>query len=96
MNSKQEENATIEEVKSTEVKEDVTSVEMKEREGEPISKYVKPEISKQLMEMGYSKNVAEKACFFNNNVIEKAIEWIYEHQEDPDFETEERILGEKP
>lgn len=96
MNSKQEENATIEVVKSTEVKEGVTSVEKKEHEGEPISKYVKPEISKQLMEMGYSKNVAEKACFFNNNVIEKAIEWIYEHQEDPDFETEERISGDKP
>jgi len=41
-----------------------------------------------------SKNVAEKACFFNNNIVEKAIEWCYEHQDDPDFEKEERIASE--
>ncbi len=66
-----------------------------EQEGESINKYVKPEISQQLIEMGFSKNVAEKACFFNQNKLESCIEWIYEHQNDPDFEEEIRIVGQE-
>jgi uncharacterized UBP type Zn finger protein len=62
-------------------------------EGESISSYVKQDIVAQLIEMGFSKNVAEKACFFNQSILEKSIEWIYEHQQDPDFEEELRIVG---
>lgn len=64
-------------------------------EGESISNYVKQEVSGQLIEMGFSKNVAEKACFFTQNILEKAIEWIAEHQTDPDLEEELRIVGKK-
>jgi len=84
------------ETTSTEVKDttNTTNTQPEEPKGEPISKYVKSEVANQLIEMGYSKNVAEKACFFNNNIVEKAIEWCYEHQDDPDFEKEERIASE--
>jgi len=64
-------------------------------EGESITSYVNQEVSKQLIDMGFSKNVSEKACFFNQNNLEKAVEWIYEHQNDPDFEEELRIVGKK-
>jgi hypothetical protein len=62
-------------------------------QGESISGYVKQEVVSQLVEMGFSKNVSEKACFFNQSILEKSIEWIYEHQQDPDFEEELRIVG---
>jgi uncharacterized UBP type Zn finger protein len=82
-------------LKTEVIKENKENSENTELKGEPISKYVKQEAAKQLIDMGFSKNVSEKACFFNNNIIEKAIEWCYEHQDDPDFETEERIVAEK-
>ncbi len=45
--------------------------------------------------MGYSKNVAEKALFMNQNKggIDKALEWIDQHQNDPDFEEALMIVG---
>ncbi len=58
-----------------------------------ISEYVKQEVVSQIVEMGFSKNVAEKACFFNQSILENAINWIYEHQNDTDFEEELRIVG---
>lgn len=64
-------------------------------EGSSITSYVSQDVVKQLLEMGYSKNVAEKSCFFNQNILEKAIEWIYEHQNDNDFEEELKIVGQK-
>ena len=66
-----------------------------EPEGKSITEYVKAEVVNQLIEMGFSKNVSEKACFFNQNVLENAINWIYEHQNDPDFEEELRIVGQE-
>jgi uncharacterized UBP type Zn finger protein len=65
-----------------------------EPEGKSIGEYVKPEVVNQLMEMGFSKNVSEKACFFNQSNLENAVNWIYEHQQEPDFEEELRIVGE--
>jgi uncharacterized UBP type Zn finger protein len=65
-----------------------------EPEGKSISEYVKPEVVNQLIEMGFSKNVSEKACFFNQSNLENSVNWIYEHQQDPDFEEELRIVGE--
>lgn len=64
-------------------------------EGKSISQYVKSEVVNQLIEMGFSKNVSEKACFLNQNVLENAINWIYEHQNEPDFEEELRIVEEE-
>lgn len=65
-------------------------------EGESISHLVDQNVAKQLIEMGFSKNVSEKACFFNKSNLETSIEWIYEHQNDPDFEEELRMVGQKP
>ena len=62
--------------------------QMKEEpKGESISSYVKQDLVKQIMEMGYSKDVSEKALFMNlkNQSIEAAVGWISEHMEDPDF-----------
>ena len=42
-----------------------------------------------LMDMGYSKNVAEKALFLTKSQgqsVENAMDWIQEHMDDPDFE----------
>lgn len=81
-------NVTIEGAEKTEQTEP-------QPEGKSISEYVNQDVVKQIVEMGFSKNVAEKACFFNKSVLENAIEWIYEHQNDPDFEEELRIVGEE-
>ena len=56
-----------------------------------ILDFIKPEVAQQLQEMGFSKNVSEKACLFTNSNIEQAIEWISQHQGDPDFEEEAKI-----
>ena len=64
----------------------------KEPETEPITKYIKLEVAKQLQEMGYSKNVSEKACLYTNSNLDNALDWIAEHMNDPDFEKEERII----
>lgn len=48
------------------------------------------------MEMGFSKNVSEKALFFTlskGGTTEKALEWIDQHADDPDFEEELKIVG---
>jgi uncharacterized UBP type Zn finger protein len=65
----------------------------KELEGQSISNHVNQELVKQLLEMGFSKNASEKALFMKKNILEASVEWIYEHQNDPDFEEELRIVG---
>ena len=64
----------------------------KEPETESISKYINLEVAKQLQEMGYSKNVSEKACLFSGSILDKALDWIGEHINDPDFEEEAKIM----
>ena len=71
---------------------DPQSTTEKEPETEPITKYIKIEVAKQLQEMGYSKNVSEKACLYTNSNLDSALDWIGEHMNDPDFEKEERII----
>mgnify|MGYP002145977355 CR=1 FL=1 len=66
---------------------------LEQPQGESISGLVNKELAKQLVEMGFSKNVSEKALFLNQQVLEKAIEWIYENQDKPDFEEELRLMG---
>jgi uncharacterized UBP type Zn finger protein len=65
------------------------------QEGNSISGYVKQEVVSQIVEMGFSKNVAEKACFFTQSNLENAINWIEEHQKDADFEEELRVVGQE-
>ena len=67
--------------------------ETKQKDGESISGYVKAEVLQQLIEMGFSKNASEKALFFNKSNLEQSFQWIYYHQNDPDFEEELRIVG---
>ena len=46
--------------------------------------------------MGYSRHAAEKALFMvmsKGQSIENAIEWIYEHQEDADFNEQLFVVG---
>lgn len=76
-------------------KVNINNEDEKKDEGLPISGMVNQETVKQLMEMGYSKNVAEKALFLNQQILEKSIEWIYENQNEPDFEEELRIMGQE-
>jgi len=50
-----------------------------EEGGMSISGYVNQEYVKQLMEMGFSKEVSEKALFFNlakGGTTDQALEWI--------------------
>ena len=63
----------------------------KEVEKPDISKFINMETAKTLQQMGYSKNVSEKACLFSQSNIDKALDWITEHQNDPDFEEEAKI-----
>ena len=61
------------------------------KETKSILEFIKPEVATQLQEMGFSKNVSEKACLFTNSNIEQAIEWISQHSGDPDFEEPAQI-----
>ena len=67
-------------------------------EKKSILDFINPESVKQLEEMGFSKNVSEKACLFCQSNIEQAIAWIEAHQNDPDFEEPAQIevSAEKP
>jgi hypothetical protein len=65
--------------------------EEKKLEKKSILDFIKPEIAQQLQEMGFSKNVSEKACLFTQSNIEQAVEWISAHQNDPDFEEPAQI-----
>ena len=68
------------------------------KEGEEVKKetknildFIKPEVAQQLQEMGFSKNVSEKACLFTQSNLERAVDWIEQHQGDPDFEEPAQI-----
>ena len=78
----------------TEMK-DETQQEAAAPQGQSISSLVNQNEVNSLMEMGYSKNVAEKALFMNQNkgAIDSALEWIMAHMEDPDFEEPLMIVG---
>ncbi|CAG9315848.1 unnamed protein product [Blepharisma stoltei] len=63
-------------------------------EGQSISGMVNQSLVQTLKEMGFSTTVCEKSLFLTgNNSVESAFEWINEHQNDPDFEEELRIVG---
>jgi hypothetical protein len=67
-----------------------------EEEGQSISGMVNQEFATVIEGMGYSKNVREKALLMTSNGgVEQALEWIEQHREDPDFEEEMKVVGEK-
>ena len=68
------------------------------KEGEEVKKetknildFIKPEVAQQLQDMGYSKNASEKACLFTQSNLDRALDWLAEHQGDPDFEEPAQI-----
>ena len=60
-------------------------------EKKSILDFINPEAAKSLQEMGFSKNVSEKACLFTQSNVDQALEWIQAHQDDPDFEEPAQI-----
>ncbi len=78
--------------------EDAKPQEEPKVEKKSILDFINPEVAKQLQEMGFSKNVAEKACLFSQSDIPRAVGWIEAHQNDPDFEEPAQIevSAEKP
>jgi len=66
-----------------------------EPEGQSISGLVNAELVATFLSMGYSKNVAEKALFLNNNNFDNAMEWIYCNQNEKDFEEELKIVSQE-
>jgi UBX domain-containing protein 1/4 len=64
-----------------------------ESSGQGISSLVDQSLVSILLEMGISKAVSEKALFLTQaKSIEPAIDWIQEHENDPDFEEELQIV----
>ena len=78
--------------------EDAKPQEEPKVEKKSILDFINPEVAKQLQEMGFSKNVAEKACLFSQSDVGQAVGWIEAHQNDPDFEEPAQIevSAEKP
>lgn len=71
-------------------------VEEEQPKGKPIGPLVNQEFVAFIMEMGYTRPVAEKSLLFTaNQSVEAAIDWIQQHQQDPDFLVEE-FLAEDP
>ena len=68
-----------------------------EAQGESISSLVNQEYVNQLLEMGFSKAVCEKALFLtkqqNQENVDKALDWIQANMDAPDFEEELKIVG---
>lgn len=88
----EEEEASIQ----MEVDNAMAAEEQKQNEGESISGYVNQAYASQLIEMGFPKDVAEKALFMTlskGGTTEQALEWISEHSEDADFNEELKIIG---
>ena len=58
------------------------------------SKYINEDLLLKLIEMEFSINGSKKALYLNKNNLEASIEWIFKHQNDPDFEEEMKIEDE--
>ncbi len=95
MNDNEKVSEPVDQVEHNEQVENINLITPPEKkvEGDSIAGYVKQDVVSQIVEMGFSRTVAEKACFFTQSNLENAINWIYEHQNDPDFEEELRIVG---
>lgn len=63
------------------------TTELAKPQGLSISSMVNQDHANQIVEMGFSKVVAEKALFMTqpNSTVEKAMGWIEQHMEDADF-----------
>lgn len=77
------------------MEEDKKDPQVKEFDkGMPISGFCKKEFVDNLLQLGFKQSVAEKSLYLTGNQsVEKAMGWIEEHQADPDYEEELRIVG---
>lgn len=64
-----------------------------EPKGESISHLVNSGHVQQIIEMGFTKVVAEKALFLTQAGVEKAMEWIEQNMDAEDFQEELLIVG---
>lgn len=63
-------------------------------QGQSISGMVNQQEVTMLMDMGFSRNVAEKAIFMVQGAgVERAMEWIENNRESPDFEEALMMVG---
>ena len=70
--------------------------EPKEPQGQPITSFVKADLVKTIMEMGFSQHASEKALFMTmskGQSVENALEWIGEHSQDADFNEQLFMVG---
>ncbi len=68
-----------------------------EPEGQSISGMVNQSEVSMIMDMGFSKNVAEKACFMVQGAgVERALGWIEDNRSAPDFEEALMIVKQNP
>ncbi len=61
--------------------------------GSSISSLVNQEHVQTIIDMGFTKVVAEKALFLTQSGVEKAMEWIEKNCDEPDFQEELLIVG---
>lgn len=76
--------------------EDVAAAEKVQHEGKSISQFVSQANVAILVEMGFGKDACEKALFMTQKqgaTVEAAMEWITQHQDDPDFNEALLIVG---
>ncbi len=79
------------EEKKEEVVEEVAEVK------QAISGMVNQDLVKQLTTLGYNKHVAEKSIFMTQaKEAGKALDWIEQHKNDPDFEEQLFIVNANP
>lgn len=61
-----------------------------------MSDLVNQELVSQLIDYGFTKTISEKALYLTgNDSVDKAVDWIEEHQQDPDY-FDELVITEDP
>ena len=76
------------------VDEPQAAAEDQQPQGQSISGMVNQQEVSMIMDMGFSKNVAEKAVFMVQGAgVERALEWIDNNRNEPDFEEPLLIVG---
>ena len=69
----------------------------KELPGQSITALVDQELVAQILSLGHSKDVSEKAIFMTQNTgVDAAKKWIEEHKSDPDFTEPLFIVRQNP
>ncbi|EGR31040.1 hypothetical protein IMG5_118650 [Ichthyophthirius multifiliis] len=87
--SKQEDNKENTENQQIETQQKQPETQQPQEQWVSVSQFVDQNLSKQVQELGYTKNIAEKALFMTQQKsIESALDWIEQNKENKDFEEE--------